>query len=243
MGAGLDSATRDVRVALRGWLRAPGFAAVAVTTLALGIGANTAVFSAVYAVMVRPLPFKDSDRVVYIVGGAVPSRPHVKTSVLPMVDIPRLRAASTTLSSISVLTLDNASVGGVRDGETVEIRRAFISPAAFELLGVQPAVGRLFGPQDEDVGAEPVAMVSYTTWQDLFASNPNVVGRRVATAGYVQTIVGVMPRGFTCPSPDVQMWSVAILPSPLANGARASTPADDATKVGPRSTGRKWFTK
>lgn len=234
MGAGLESATRDVRVALRGWLRAPGFVAAAVTTLALGIGANTAVFSAFYAVMVRPLPFTDSDRVVYIAGPAAPSDPSVPTWVLPMVDIPRLRAESKTLSSISVLMLADAPVQGVRDGETVEMRQALISPEVFELMGVQPALGRLFGPHDEGEGAERVAIVSYATWQDLFAGDPNLVGRRITTAGYVQTIVGVMPRGFAFPSPDFQMWSVAELPSVLVE--RASKPADAPTIVGPRST-------
>lgn len=219
MGVGLESVARDVRVALRGWIRAPGFAAAAVTTLALGIGANTAVFSAFYAVMVRPLPFKDSDRVVYLRGGP------------PMVDIPQLRAASKTLSSISVLVLGDVSVGGVRDGETVELRRAVISPSAFELLDVQPAIGRLFAPRDEDVGAEPVVMISYAAWQEQFGADPHLLGRRITIAGYAQTIVGVMPRGFAFPSPDVQMWNVAILPAARPGEERSPQGATTIARV------------
>lgn len=236
----LESVARDIGLTFREWLRLPGLPAAAITTLALGIGANTAVVSAFYAVALRPLPFASSDSVVYLAGsGAAP--PGVMTLRLPLGDVAQLRTQSTTLSSISVLVVDEAPVRLPQGDDVVSLKRAFISPSAFDLLDVRPALGRLFTPDDEGIGAEPVTILSYAAWQEHFAGDPTLVGRTIRTRSDVQTVVGIMPRGFAFPTPDVEMWSVARLPSSpvIAVSANPASGDRNASRSDPRRTGRE----
>jgi putative ABC transport system permease protein len=208
----LESVLQDVRFALRGLRRSPGFAAVAVTVLAVGIGGTVAIASVVNAVLLRPLPFKDSDRVVYIQGSGAP-RPGVMLLRVRAVDLPALRQASQTLSHFSILLQREVKLdafGGV--GGEATIQNASVSPAAFALFDARPVLGRGLEPSDEEPGASMSAVLSYKAWQRYFGGAADVLGYRIALNGFPYTVVGVMPREFSFPTPDVDMWSAWGLP-------------------------------
>jgi predicted permease len=211
----IESVMQDIRFAIRSLRRSPGFTSVAVLTLALGIGANTAIFSVVHAVLLRPLPFTDSDKVVYIVGN-VPSRPEVMTMRVPMSDLPRLRSESRTLSNFSTMSVQPTTLTWTGSIDPVKTSRASISPAVFEFLATRPIVGRVFASSEEQPGSQLVAMLSYSIWQTHFAADPTIVGRSITLDGMTHTVTGVMPRGFAFPTPEVHVWSAMQLP-PSAN--------------------------
>ena len=205
---GLEVVLQDVRFALRGLRRSPAFAIVAVATLALGIGGTVAIFSVVNAVLLRPLPFTDSDRVVFVQGSRSPGRPGAISLLVPTDDLPRLRDASTTLSHFSVFNTRPVRVGERGEGDSaVNALRAHVSPAAFRLFDRRPLIGRGLEPRDEEPGTEEVVVLSYAAWRKYFGGAADVAGRRVNLNDYPHTIIGVMPPGLSFPTPDVEMWS------------------------------------
>jgi putative ABC transport system permease protein len=203
----LESLLQDARFALRALRRSPGFAGVIVAVLAVGIGGTVAIFSVVNAVLLRPLPFKDSDRVVFLHGNA-PVRSGAMTLPVRSSELPLLRQESQTLSNVSALFVREASLNGVGEGgSSARTLRASISSAAFELFDQRPLIGRGLEPRDEEPGAEQVLVLSHGAWQRLFAGAIDVLGRRIALNGFPHMVVGVMPEGFSFPTPDVEMWS------------------------------------
>jgi predicted permease len=203
----LEGVLQDMRFALRGLRRSPGFSLVAVAVLALGIGGTVTIFSVVNAVLLRPLPFKDSDRVVYVLGSRSP-RPDVMTPLLRFVDLPALRQASKTLSSLSALVVREVRLDGLGEGgASANALRAFISSATFELFDQRPLLGRGLEPRDEQPGAELTLVLSYGAWQRYFGEAADILGRRLTLNGFPHTVVGVMPNGFSFPTPDVEMWA------------------------------------
>ena len=211
--AWLESVLQDVRFAVRGLRRAPTFALVAVTVLATGIGSTVAIFSVVNAVLLRPLPFKDSDRVVYIQGNRGSVRPGVMSLLVRTADLPWLRQESKTLSGFSILLPRAVKVDGPgMDGREATALRASISAAAFGLFDQRPFMGRGLEARDEEPNAELVLVLSYGAWQQYFGSAVDVLGRRLSLGGFPHTVIGVMPRGFAFPTPDVEMWSAWTLP-------------------------------
>ena len=174
---------RDIGYSVRLLLRQPGFTAAAVVTLALGIGANTAIFSLVNAALFERLPVRDRDRLAYVWNG--PTR-----NVFSYPGYAALRDGATLLDGISAWGGITASLNA--DGSTDTIGGAIVSGNYFELLGVQPLMGRLLTPQDDRIpGAHPVAVISYRTWQNRFAERPDVIGREILLNGHTFTIVGV----------------------------------------------------
>jgi putative ABC transport system permease protein len=199
---------QDARFALRGFRRSPTFSVTAVLTLCIGIGGTVAIFSIVNAVLLRPLPFKESERVVYV-QGSTSSRPGTVSLLVPTADLPQLSRESTTLSHFSTFETGEVRVGEPgEDGSAVVAVRASISPAAFELFDQRPFLGRGLEPDDAQPGAEPVVVLSYRAWQRYLAGAADVVGRRLTLNGVAHVIIAVMPRGFSFPTPDVAMWTV-----------------------------------
>jgi predicted permease len=207
----LESVLQDASYAFRQLRRAPGFTAVALLTLALGIGANTAIVSLVNGVLLRPLPFTDSDRVVYIAGN-VPSRPEIMTLPVRMREIPELRKESKTLSGFSTLFVQPSVLEEIVSGEPLKTSRAMVSPTVFNVLEARPILGRVLDAHDEQPGSQLVSVLSYAAWQKYFAADPSVIGTAASLDGMSYTIVGVMPRGFVFPTPDVEIWSAMQLP-------------------------------
>ena len=190
---GWDHLVQDIRFGLRLLRKNPGFTAVAVITLALGIGANSAIFSVVDSFLLRPLPVADPGQVTIF------DRPQKEGFALPLFSIPDyrdLRDQSTKVFSgmFSYLTrFDGLSV----NGKAERIRTYYISGNFFSTLGMQPATGRFILPSEgETPGADPVMVLSYTYWKGRFGGDPEIVGTKVSVDGHPVTIVGVAPEGF-----------------------------------------------
>jgi macrolide transport system ATP-binding/permease protein len=188
----LDSAWQDLRFGLRGLRRYPGFTAAVVLTLGLGIGANSAVFSVVNGVMLRPLPVRDADRLTVLAvsrgAGGTPGR-------LSRLDMEDYRSQSDAFEDIAGYAMDFSGLSA--DNRADRVLLTYVSGNYFEMLGVRPAAGRLIRPTEGRAsGADPVLVLSYGYWCRRFNSDPNVVGKAVRLNGHPFTIVGVAPEGF-----------------------------------------------
>lgn len=183
---------RDVRYAVRNWLRTPVFTALAVSMLALGMGGTLAVFAVVNGVLLAPLGYPGWQRLVHVEG----SSGALHGVSLPVIE--ELRAASQTVDDL-VAWQGWGLV--LRDAENVPVRRSAASVSAnfFEVLGTRPALGRLFGPEDDPAGHAPVVVLSHALWQSVYGGDRDVVGRPLRVDSAVYTIVGVAPEGFSDP--------------------------------------------
>lgn len=183
---------QDLRYALRMLARNPGFAAVVVVILAVGIGANTAVFSVVNAVMLRPLPYKDSHRIVFL-------DEHTQWGDLPPAHGRFLawREQNQVFESMAAIGTERLYVTGI--GKSRQIVAATISPEMLALLGIQPSLGRGFGPEEIQPGNERVVILSHTFWQDDLGRAPDVIGKTLTLDDKSYTVIGVLPAGFQSP--------------------------------------------
>jgi putative ABC transport system permease protein len=218
----LDDARRDVQYAVRTFARNPGFAVVAVLTLALGIGANTAIFSAVNAILLRPLPYKDADRLVSIVenlpGEESMSGAPLRTTSMSVDDFPEWRRQTTTLSHMALQGPAAMTLTGRELAIRLSGRRA--SPSMFPMLGVHPIVGRFFEPNEEKPGLDGVVILSYSAWQAYFGADPKVIGRSVTLDERSYSVVGVLPRKFALPgiwNSQTDFWTPFALTPPPSN--------------------------
>jgi putative ABC transport system permease protein len=207
-----------LRYALRILLKSPGFTLVAVITLALGIGANVAIFSVVYGVLLRPLPFPHPDQLVRVFDDLRgPNEQDVGMSAPELWD---LQERSGVFQEISAVAPSNSAVGG---GErTVRAESLVTSPDYFVLLGAKPELGRVYTPQDSVPGFLEPVVISGGFWRSNYGSDPNIIGRKMRLDSDMYTIVGVMPPGFRHPgrtlNTDVDVWVAAgfnALPFPV----------------------------
>ena len=211
----LDDLRRDLRHGLRGLRRNPGFTIAVVLTLALGVGANTAIFSVVNAVLIRPLPYPNADRLVYLFeefpaadGTSTPDR----RAAMDAQTIADFRAHVRTLSDVAVQ--ESTTLTMATSIETVRLVGSKVSPAFFSLLGAKPELGRVFESRDEMVGADNVVLLSHDAWERYFAGVPGVIGQPVALDGRSYSIVGVMPRDFRFyPNSRAEFWTPFVLPT------------------------------
>jgi putative ABC transport system permease protein len=190
---------QDIRFGLRMLRKNSGFTAVAVLTLALGIGANTAIFSAVNSVLLRPLPLKDAEQVVFVVSLREGFDPF-GTSLL---EYSAYKDRNHSLASIGLAGIRSFNVTG--QGEPERIQGAAILVNFLTTLGVQPVIGRSFTPEEDSPGGPAVAMVSHGLWQRRFGGDPNVLGRSLNLEGRRTTIIGVLPRAFDLPN-EAEIW-------------------------------------
>jgi predicted permease len=196
---------QDVRYGLRMLLRKPTFTVVAILTLALGVGANTAIFSIVNAVLLRSLPFPDPDRLVriYFNNPGVGLR-GVRFSVPEFDD---LRTQKDLFEDVSVIVLGPTNLTGAKQPEHLEMME--VSPNYFSMLGATPELGRLFGHQDFALGFAPVVVISDALWRRSYGADPGVLGRSLRLDNDLYTIVGVLSPGFRHPGPTVppvEVW-------------------------------------
>ncbi|NPC81199.1 hypothetical protein HPC49_23590, partial [Pyxidicoccus fallax] len=196
VSAWLDGLLQDLRFGARTLWRSPGFTLVAVLTVALGVGANTALFGAVHAVLLRPLPYAAPDRLV-----AVSMVPEADASPATLL---ALRERSRTLTDVAGYVRRTATLTG--SGEPELLSGALVSAELFSALGVVPRFGRALRPDDNRPGATMVAVLGHGLWLRRFGGDPGVVGRTVTLDGMPFTVVGVMPRGFSFPGDDVGLW-------------------------------------
>ncbi|MBV8208070.1 MAG: ABC transporter permease [Acidobacteria bacterium] len=189
----LESFLQDVRFGLRMLMRSPGFTLVAVLTLALGIGANTAVFSSVNALLIRPLPVPNPDRLV-----------SVYLSYLPMAGFRHFRERVRTID-LAGFHYTGLNLSG--QGEAVRLNAAGVSANFFSVIGVRAAHGRAFEEDDSTPGREHVVVLSHAAWQTRFSSDPGIVGRFIQLDDTTYQVVGVMPAGFSFPDRAVEVWT------------------------------------
>jgi putative ABC transport system permease protein len=195
----MESLLRDFRIAVRGLIRNPGFSAVAIITLALGIGATTSVFSVVYGVLFRPLPFPRADRLVQIVqlmedepGG----EPH-RAGLTPDQFL-NLQEHSTTLDAVGVFAPASRILTGV--SIPAQLNGAVVLPELFDGLGARPLRGRTFKPEDGEAGFAQVAILSYRTWRTHFGGREDILNSQITLDEKPTRVVGIMPESFTFPS-------------------------------------------
>ncbi len=186
----------DFRYALRTLRKSPGFTLIAIATLALGIGANSAIFSVIDAVLLRPLPFPNADRLT-MVWATAPQHPENNRESQSYPDYADLRAQNHTFSALAAYTSISGIWGSGEDSE--DVAGLAITPDIFDVLGSRPLLGRGFSREDEKPGAARVVVIGYSFWQRRFAGDPHVVGKQVTMASRVYTITGVMPRDWNFP--------------------------------------------
>jgi putative ABC transport system permease protein len=191
----LDDMARDVRYAIRGLWRQPGFAMTSILSIAIGTGTLASVLSVVHAVVLRPAPYPNADRIVQI-GQLVNGR---NRSEVSMVDVLALREASRSLSHVTIAWFSNASLAG--GGLPERARRVYTDSQAFDMLGVQPLIGRLPTAADDALDAESVVVIGHGLWSERFGSDREVIGRTLRVDGQQHTVIGVMPAGFRFPAP------------------------------------------
>jgi predicted permease len=183
----------DLKFALRMLRRSPGVSAAAIIALALGIGANTAIFSVVDGVLLRPLPYPDSQRLVTL-NGSFPALGRPRTS-LSYPEYQDVLTQSTTLANVAAYAESDANLAGT-NGAPERISIGFASATLFPTLGVQPFLGRGFSVEEERAGSDQVAIIDFATWRDRFGSDAGVIGRTLVLDNLPYRVVGVLPRGF-----------------------------------------------
>jgi putative ABC transport system permease protein len=199
---------QDIRYALRLCLRTPGFTAIAVLALALGIGANTAIFTIVNAVLLEPLPFRDPGRLV-VMWETSARRPGRPNTIAPA-NIIRWRERATAFEQIAPFYDHRVNLTG--SGAPEEIVSMDVTPDFFPALGLAPLVGRVFADDEGPEGHDAVAMLSYGLWQRRFAGDPAIVGRTIQLNGRPITVIGVMPSDMRL---FVKRWSLTGKPPEL----------------------------
>jgi putative ABC transport system permease protein len=213
----------DLRHAARMLVKNPGFTLAAVLCLALGIGATTAIFSVVNAVLLRPLAYRQPDKLVRVYT-EFPTFPNgglrrFWTSAPEFLD---LRRDTKSWASLDAWSNDGATIAGLI--QPVRVTASFVSGGMLNTLGVQPVIGRLITSADDDPSAPVVADISYGLWQSAFGGDKNILGKETYLNGQPSTIIGVMPRGFEFPPGEVdppQVWSTLQI-DPAKPGSRGS---------------------
>jgi putative ABC transport system permease protein len=204
---------QNLRYAIRQLRKSPGFTSVAVFTLALGIGANTAIFSAVNAVLLRPLPYQDPNRLVYI-WSAEKAR-GINQSTVSIPDFRDWQQQSHVFDGVTALFDRTFNFSGNFSGanEPLQLNGWAVAANFFDVLGARPQLGRTFVPDEEEWGKHRVAILSHTLWMNSFGGDAAVLGKQVTVNAEPFTIIGVMPAEFSSSQPKVQLW-VPMSPPP-----------------------------
>jgi putative ABC transport system permease protein len=212
----MHTLAQNLRFAFRQLRKAPGFTLTVVLTLALGIGATTAIFSLVEGVLLRPLPFRDADRLV-LLGDHLGGSPHISITAR---EITTYSSATAAFSSLGAYITTDYELSGSAQPEEVDAAR--LTAGIFLTLGVQPVLGRVFTPQEEDA-RQPLAVISYALWLNRYNCDPHVLGSSIVLDRKAYSIIGVMPRSFEFPLraghlDQVQLWvPMSLTPDELSN--------------------------
>lgn len=197
----LETAWLDARYAARALVRTPGFALAAILTLALGIGANTALFAIVYGVLLRPLPYAEADK-LYTVYQTSESFGRTRAAPLDFLD---WRERTRAFSGMAAHAGTSFTLSGGSDPEFVIGQ--LISAELFDVLAVRPTLGRAFRPEENEAGRNQVVILSHRLWMRRFGGDPNAIGRTIIANGKPFTVIGVMPAGFAYQSTRYELWT------------------------------------
>ena len=205
---------KDIKYAVRGLLKRPGFTVIALITLALGIGANTAIFSVVNAVLLRPLPFQDPEKLVIVWEDATfAGFPRNTPAPANYVD---WKTQNQSFADMAASAETSFNLTG--DGEPERVQAFSVNANFFPLFGVQPLLGRGFLPEEDRPGGNKVAVLSYSLWQSRYGGDRNIVNRDIQLNGEKHTVVGVMPSSFQFLDKEVRLWvPLALDQEELAN--------------------------
>ena len=215
----MDTLINDLRYALRSFAKRPAFAAAVLLTLGLGIGASTAIFSLLYATVLRPLPFEQAERLVFLAGVAGPER-DVRGASFP--EVADWRVGNRSLEDVAI---HDALSMNLRTGDdAIRISTEMVSASYFDILGIEPALGRTFLPEeDRTPGTHPVAILSHGLWQTRFGSDPDIVGTAISLNDAPYTVVGVMPENVGGLSINAELW----IPSMMVTAFDSPSVVDD----------------
>src|SRR5437588_10982222 len=189
-GAPLEAFWQDLRYAVRMLIKSPGFALIAIITLALGIGANTAIFSVVSGVLLNPLPYPHSEQLVSL----FTEMPNFKNGSISYPNFGDWRRMNRSFSAIAAYRTNGFNL--TEHGEPERLHGEMISADFFEILGVNPILGRTFSEDEDRMGANPTVMITEGLWKRKYGSNPNIIGQRMVLNGVGRTIIGIVPSGF-----------------------------------------------
>ena len=211
----LERFVQDVQYGVRTLRKSPGFTIVAITMLALGIGANTAIFSLVSAVLLRPLPFPEPDRLVLVWDDFSPRVGPSRSEPTPA-DYVAWKEQSRSFADMAMLVAGTYNLTGTGDPDKFAGIRTTAN--LFAVLGMQPLIGRTLVPSDERQDASPVVVISERLWRSRFGADPGLIGRTISLNGLAHTVVGVVPPDFQFPTKDAMLWVPAhFTPQELAN--------------------------
>ncbi|HEV8204156.1 MAG TPA: ABC transporter permease, partial [Pyrinomonadaceae bacterium] len=199
----MDSIIKDIRYGVRGLLKRPGFTVIALVALALGIGANTAIFSLVNAVVIRPLPFRDPDQLVWVFGNIRNGGNRASVSPPDFLDY---RSQNKTFEQFAASGTQPMSLNLTGSGEPERIMVSAVSGNYFDTFGVTPALGRGFTLENEKSGGDQVTVLSHAFWLKRFAGDPNIIGKTITLDSKSYQILGVMPAGVTLPQ-TAELWT------------------------------------
>src|ERR1700723_2476989 len=202
--AEMETLIQNLKYAARVLLKSPGFVAIAVLTLALGIGAKTALFSVVNGVLLRPLPFSRPSELVVLSEKSA----NFESSSISYPNFLDWQRSNSSFTSIAAYRSDDFSITG--SGEAERVRVGWVSADFFQVLGVNPARGRLFTADDDRLGSAPVALITAGLWQRKFGSAPDIVGKRITMNGGGYTVIGVMPGSFQLESTNFGIKDVFV---------------------------------
>src|SRR5215813_3352672 len=208
----IESLATDVRYALRGLAQKPGFTIAVILTLALGIGANTAIFSVVNAVVLRPLPFAEPEHLVWL-WDTQPQLPTAPASLPDFLDWKEQNRSFEQLAAFQSGNMFLDTGDGTRDTQV-----GLVTPETFALFRANPILGRVFTAEETLPGRYRVVVLGHAIWQNRFGADPNALGRKVELSGAAYTVIGVMPAGFSFPN-QAELWRpLSIDPAKLDRG-------------------------
>src|SRR5579859_3176890 len=224
----------DLRYSIRAARNAPGFALAAILSLAIGIGASTSVFSVVNALLLRPLPYRDADRVV-LLWNTSPGL-HILQDWFSTAQYFDIRNANRSFEDVAIAIGRTANLTG-GNGEPERIGTIRASSNLLPMLGAKPHIGRLLNAADDTPGRAPVAILMHSAWERRFGSDPGVIGKSIWLNGAPVEIAGVLPREFTLPHENLPTlygaeYTEVILPLPLAASAANFRSGEDYNIVG-----------
>lgn len=208
----IDSTIANLKSAIRFIRKSPSFSGTVILTLALGIGANSTVFSAIDAILLRPLPFPQGDQLMLLRQYNLKEKsPQTFVAPVRLEDWNRMTSVFQAISGY--YTEDDPETSGALPEK---LTHAFVAPRFLQVLGVSPILGREFKPDEERFGGPRAVLISYRLWQRRFGGDPNTLGKTLGFEGYSQQIVGVMPAAFAFPDRSIDLWSPVPPDAPYA---------------------------
>jgi len=198
----MNTLIQDIRYGFRSLLRNPGFAIIAALSLGLGIGANTAIFSLINTVLLRPLPYLEPERLVMVWEDA--SFAGFPQNTPAPANYADWKAQNQTLEDMAALARRSFNLTG--DGDPERVDAYAVTANFFPILGVKPALGRSFQPEEDKPGANKVVMLSYRLWRRRYGGERDIIGRELLLDGEKHLVVGVAPAGFQFLESEIDMW-------------------------------------